>query len=218
MCSLRGSFDFGLSRHLGENPRGTWKLRIRHMPTLPDCTSLAAFTRSLASKWYDSYCVDSFREILSSWSVVVTGHTGVPTEPVTLSVAAASVAEGGRRGCDGVGGRPPRVQDLVVPLAFAGVSAEADADYSAPASMTVEAGSLSATATISIAQNSVYEGPETFAVGLRGLPLVAQLAGCVDDPGGLDGEFGVSGFHGITEQRVRALGIGGEDVRGIRVR
>lgn len=188
------------------------------MPTLPDCTSLAAFTRSLASKWYDSYCVDSFREILSSWSVVVTGHTGVPTEPVTLSVAAASVAEGGRRGCDGVGGRPPRVQDLVVPLAFAGVSAEADADYSAPASMTVEAGSLSATATISIAQNSVYEGPETFAVGLRGLPLVAQLAGCVDDPGGLDGEFGVSGFHGITEQRVRALGIGGEDVRGIRVR
>ncbi|WP_419838735.1 S8 family serine peptidase [Candidatus Poriferisodalis sp.] len=170
-CSLRGSFDFGTSRHLGENPGGTWKLRIRRMPTLPDCTSLAAFTRSLARSWYDLYCVDGFREILSSWSVVVTGHTGVPTEPVTLSVAAASVAEGGSVDVAVSVGGPAPATDLVVPLAFAGVSAEAGADYSAPASVTVQAGSSSATATISIAQDSVYEGLETFAVGLRGLPL-----------------------------------------------
>ncbi len=170
-CSLRGSFDFGTSRHLGENPGGTWKLRIQHMPTLPDCTSLAAFTRSLARSWYDLYCVDSFREILSSWSVVVTGHTGVPTEPVSLSVAAASVAEGGSVDVAVSVGGPAPATDLVVPLAFAGVSAEAGADYSAPASVTVRAGSSSATATISIAQDSVYEGLETFAVGLRGLPL-----------------------------------------------
>ncbi len=170
-CSLRGSFDFGSSRHLGENPGGTWKLRIQHMPTLPDCTSLATFTRSLARSWYDLYCVDGFREILSSWSVVVTGHTGVPTEPVSLSVAAASVAEGGSVDVTVSVGGPAPATDLVVPLAFAGVSAEAGADYSAPASMTVRAGSSSATATISIAQDSVYEGLETFAVGLRGLPL-----------------------------------------------
>ncbi|WP_419924752.1 S8 family serine peptidase [Candidatus Poriferisocius sp.] len=170
-CSLRGSFDFGSSRHLGENPGGTWKLRIQHMPTLPDCTSLATFTRSLARSWYDLYCVDGFREILSSWSVVVTGHTGVPTEPVSLSVAAASVAEGGSVDVTVSVGGPAPATDLVVPLAFVGVSAEAGTDYSAPASMTVRAGSSSATATISIAQDSVYEGLETFAVGLRGLPL-----------------------------------------------
>ncbi len=166
-CSLRGSFDFGSSRHLGENPRGTWKLRIQRMPTYPDCSSPSNFRSRL---WYDVYCGTGFREVVS-WSVEVTGHTGAPTEPVSLSVSAASVAEGGSVDVTVSVGGPAPTEDLVVPLAFAGVTAEAGTDFSATTSITVPKGSSSATATISIAQDSVYEGLETFAVRMGVLPL-----------------------------------------------
>ncbi|WP_419927027.1 Calx-beta domain-containing protein [Candidatus Poriferisocius sp.] len=167
-CSLRSSFDFGSSRHLGENPKGTWKLRIQHMPTYPDCRPETA---TYTGWWHTVYCGTGFGEVISSWGIEVTGHTGGTSEPVSLSVSAASVAEGGSVDVTvSVGGLAP-TEDLVVPLAFAGVTAEAGADYSAPASVTVLKGSSSATATISIAQDSVHEGPEAFAVRLGVLPL-----------------------------------------------
>ncbi len=162
-CSLRGSFDFGSSRHLGENARGTWKLRIQHMPTWPNCGD-RRFRHPL-------HCDDSYREVISSWGVKVTGHTGGPTEPVSLSVSAASVAEGGSVDVAVSVGGPAPTEDLVVPLAFAGVSASAGTDYTALASVTVPAGSSSATAQISIAQDVVHEGEESFAVRLGALPL-----------------------------------------------
>ncbi len=162
-CSLRGSFDFGSSRHLGENARGTWKLRIQHMPTWPDCSD-SRFR-------YPVHCDDSFGEVISSWGVEVTGHTSGPTEPVSLSVSAGSVAEGGSVDVAVSVGGPAPTEDLVVPLAFAGVTASAGADYSVPASVTVPKGLSSATARISIAQDVVHEGEEAFAVRLGALPL-----------------------------------------------
>ncbi|WP_419838731.1 S8 family serine peptidase [Candidatus Poriferisodalis sp.] len=162
-CSLRGSFDFGSSRHLGENARGTWKLRVQHMPTWPNCGD-SRFR-------YIGYCDNSYREVISSWGVEVTGHTSGPTEPVSLSVSAARVAEGGSVDVAVSVGGPAPSEDLVVPLAFAGVSAEAGADYTAPASITVPKGSSSATATVSTAQDVVHEGEESFAVRLGALPI-----------------------------------------------
>ncbi|WP_419838733.1 S8 family serine peptidase [Candidatus Poriferisodalis sp.] len=169
MCSLRaGNFDFGSSRHLGENARGTWKLRVQRMPTTPNCSSPSNFSSRF---WYDWFCDDSFWEVISWWGVEVTGHAGGPTEPVSMSVAAASVAEGGSVDVTvSVGGTAP-TEDLVVPLTLTDVAAEAGADFSAPASVTVPAGSSSATAQISVHQDSIHEGPERFAVRLGVLPL-----------------------------------------------
>ncbi len=167
-CSLRGSFDFGSSRHLGENPRGTWKLRVQHMPEYPDCSSPSNFKLRLS---FDVLCGTGFREVVSSWGVEVTGHMSGPTEPVTLTIAAASVAEGGSVDVTVSVGGPAPTEDLVVPLALTGVTAEAGTDYTAPALVTVTKGSSSATVQISIAQDSVHEGPEAFAVRLGVLPL-----------------------------------------------
>ncbi|WP_419838732.1 S8 family serine peptidase [Candidatus Poriferisodalis sp.] len=173
-CSLRGSFDFGSSRHLGENPRGTWKLRIQHMPTWPDCSDRSFFLSN--PFWYIVYCGTGFRQVVSSWSVEVTGHTSVPTKPVSLSFGAASVAEGGSLDVTVSVGGPALEKDLVVPLAFGGVTAEAGADFSAPTSITVPKGSSSATAQISIIQDTVHEGSETFAVRLHSLPVGYRAA------------------------------------------
>ncbi len=165
-CSMRGLFDFGTSRHLGENARGTWKLKIQHMPTDPDCADPVFKTHSR----YDEFCDAGFREVLRSLSVEVTGHSTTTTRPISLSVASPSAAEGGSVDATvSVGGAAP-TQDLVVQLASSGVSAQAGTDYSVPASVTVPAGSTSATATISIAQDSIHEGPETFAVRLGPVP------------------------------------------------
>ncbi|WP_419924748.1 S8 family serine peptidase [Candidatus Poriferisocius sp.] len=161
-CSLRGSFDFGSSRHLGENARGAWKLRVQHMPTWPDCGRFPS--------WNRPYCGTGFGEVISLWGVEVTGHTRGPTEPVTLTVAGASVAEGKSVDVAVSVGGPAPTEDLVVPLAFAGVTAEAGADYTVPASITVPKGLSSATAQISIAQDVVHEGEEVFAVMLGALP------------------------------------------------
>ncbi|WP_419838108.1 S8 family serine peptidase [Candidatus Poriferisodalis sp.] len=70
-CALRGSFDFGSSRHLGENPSGTWKLRIRNVLNKPRG--------------------GGFREILSAWNIEVTGHTR-PSKPITLPEVSVSAA------------------------------------------------------------------------------------------------------------------------------
>ena len=165
-CSMRGWFDFGSSRHLGENARGTWKLKIQHMPTDPDCADPVFKTHSR----YDEFCDAGFREVLRAWSVEVTGHSSSSTVPISLSVASPSAAEGGSVDATvSVGGAAP-TQDLVVHLASSDVSAQAGADYTVPASVTVPAGSSSAIATISVPQDSIHEGTETFTVRLGPVP------------------------------------------------
>ena len=55
---LDGAFRFGSARHLGEDPRGEWKLHL----------------------------TDTFAPrggTLRSWSIKVYGHSGTPTIPVT---------------------------------------------------------------------------------------------------------------------------------------
>ncbi len=179
-CSLRGSFDFGSSRHLGEDPTGTWKLRIRNEPTWPNCAGGPAalfnpyFPDLDLQARYKKYCDDSYREVISAWSIEVTGHSTAPSEPVTLSVSAPSAAEGGSVDVTVSVGGAPLTQDLEVPLVLTAVTATpagaTGADYSAPASITVPKGSSSATAQISITQDTVHEGPETFTVGVGSLP------------------------------------------------
>ncbi|WP_419924746.1 S8 family serine peptidase [Candidatus Poriferisocius sp.] len=175
-CSLRGSFDFGSSRHLGENPEGTWKLRIRNEPNRPNCAGGPAalfnpyYPNLDLQARYKRYCDDSYREVISAWSIEVTGHSTAPSEPVTLSVSAPSASEGGSVDVTVSVGGPAPTEDLVVPLVLTGVTAETGVDFSAPASITVPKGSSSATAQISITQDTVHEGPETFKVGLGSLP------------------------------------------------
>ncbi len=65
-CGLEGGFRFGSARHLGENPKGAWKLRI--------------FDRVTGST----------PGTLKSWSLTVYGHRSAPTAPVIESVAAGS--------------------------------------------------------------------------------------------------------------------------------
>ncbi len=179
-CSLRGSFDFGSSRHLGENPEGTWKLRIRNEPNRPNCAGGPAalfnpyYPNLDLQARYKRYCDDSYREVISAWSIEVTGHSTSPSEPVTLSVASPSAAEGGSVDVTVSVGGAVLEQDLVVPLVFAAVTAtpagSAGADFSPLPSVTVPKGSSSATAQISITQDTVHEAPETFTVGLGPLP------------------------------------------------
>ncbi|MDE0319534.1 MAG: S8 family serine peptidase [Acidimicrobiaceae bacterium] len=93
-CGLRGTFRFGSSRHLGENPSGTWRLKVRrYAPDVVGCNSSGNGTGAVQS----SRCqrISSFSETITSWKISVAGHTSSTTQPVTLSVTPSTVTEGG---------------------------------------------------------------------------------------------------------------------------
>ena len=56
-CSLTQPFRFGTARHLGEDPSGTWTLRVRD---------------TVGGGW---------TTYLDSWSITVYGHSGIPGAP-----------------------------------------------------------------------------------------------------------------------------------------
>ena len=167
-CRMRGDFRFGSSRHLGESPLGTWKLKVRrHAPEVTHCRN---------SNTFDDLCrnILSFGEYIKNWKIMVTGHAGQSTQPVSLSVSPQSVTEGDEVDVSvTVGGAAPS-QDLVVPLTLtAGTATGAGlsgADYAALGSVTVPAGSSSASAKLATVEDDVDEVDETFTVGLGVLP------------------------------------------------
>ncbi|MDE0318534.1 MAG: S8 family serine peptidase, partial [Acidimicrobiaceae bacterium] len=179
-CGLRGTFRFGSSRHLGEDPSGTWKLKVRrYAPDVVGCNGVGNGTGVIQS----SRCqkINSFNETITSWKISVSGHTSSTAEPVTLSVSPSTVTEGGEAEVSvTVGGTAP-TQDLVVPLKITDGTTTAagspGADYAALASITVPAGASSASAKLSTAQDDVDEPDETFTIGFGSLPAGYKAAG-----------------------------------------
>jgi len=157
-CGLRGIFRFGSSRHLGENPSGTWKLKVRrYAPDVAGCNGGGNGTGTVQS----SRCqrISSFSETITSWKISVAGHTSSTAQPVKLSVSPSTVTEGGEVDVSvTVGGTAP-AKDLVVPLKITDGTTTAagspGADYAALASITVAAGASSASAKLATAQAAV---------------------------------------------------------------
>ncbi len=178
-CGLRGTFHFGSSRHLGENPSGTWKLKIhKHAPDPTNCdrgNGTGVGQSSLCRK------INSFAESVKGWKLAITGHASSTAQRVTLSVSPSTVTEGGEADVSvTVGGTAP-TQDLVVPLKITDgtttPAGSAGADYAAPASITVPAGASSASAKLSTTQDDVDEPDETLIIGLGTLPSGYAAAG-----------------------------------------
>ena len=173
-CGLSSTFRFGSSRHLGEDPSGTWKLKVRNY-AVPDprCNSNKP----------PGYCsqFSKFDEDLKSWKLVISGHSGSPTQAVRLSATPSSVAEGAEINVSvTVDGTAP-TQDLVVPLTLTDGTTTAPgspgSDYEALGSITVAAGSSSASAKLATTQDTVDEADETFTIGLGTLPAEYRAAG-----------------------------------------
>ncbi len=179
-CEINGFFRFGSSRHLGENPTGTWKLKVkRFAPNLPDCgtgngTGVLSLNSSCARiKLYD--------ERIEQWKIVVSGHSTVTTQPVALSVSPSSVTEGGEINLSVTLTGTAPTQDLVVPLKLTAGTATAPgstgADYASLASITIPAGSSTASAKLATTSDDTDEPDETFTVGLGSLPAGYRAAG-----------------------------------------
>ena len=105
----------------------------------------------------------------ASQSLAVTLTTA--TEPrAVLGVSSQSVSEGGSVTVTVNLRAGDTLSDATVfPLVYTNGSAEA-ADYTSAASVTVPAGARSGTATVSIANDNVFEAAETFTIALGTLP------------------------------------------------
>ncbi len=105
----------------------------------------------------------------ASQSLAVTLTTA--TEPrAVLGVSSQSVSEGGSVTVTVNLRAGDTLSDAAVfPLVYTNGSAEA-ADYTSAASVTVPAGARSGTATVSIANDNVFEAAETFTIALGTLP------------------------------------------------
>ncbi|MDE0160647.1 MAG: S8 family serine peptidase [Acidimicrobiaceae bacterium] len=168
-CSWTGTMHFGSSKHLGEAGSGAWKIKVRrHMPDLTVCDNGYWF--------YNSLCRDlrKYDQQIESFKLVVFGHKTESGQAVRLAADPLSVTEGGEVSLDvRVDGAAPTT-DLVLPLRFTDIDTTppgaAGADYAALASITIPAGATSATANLATTQDTVYEGDETFTVGLGAMP------------------------------------------------
>ncbi|WP_419837801.1 S8 family serine peptidase [Candidatus Poriferisodalis sp.] len=169
-CGLNGSFTFGTARHLGEDPSGTWTLRLVYRGTIDENST-----------------ADSL-PLLRSWSITVHGHTSeaaVLAPSLTLSAGGDSietaVPEGGKLQVTATRHNGALTQDLVVPVSVTPISAsgptDAAADYSALPTVTIPAGSTSGIGLIAITDDQDDEGDETFTVGLGTPPDGYQALG-----------------------------------------
>ncbi len=164
-CGINGMFRFGATRHLGEDPNGAWKLRFHYRGELEDTPA-------------DVSPVATVR----SWTVKIYGHTGpapAPVPGVSLTIGTdelieATAAEGDDLIVTAHLHNGPLTANLVVPVEIAKQSAanpsDTAADFSAPASVTIPAGSTTATATITVIDDGTDEGAEEFAVELGTMP------------------------------------------------
>ncbi len=204
-CSMDGSFDFGSSRHLGEDPNGVWKLKVkRFAQNLPDC-STGNGTGSLTPS---AVCtrIGLFNEQIRQWEIIVVGHTTVSGQPVQLSVSPLSVTEGDEVDVSvTVTGAAP-TQDLVIPLLLtadtASAPGSAGADYGSLASITIPAGSLTASAKIATTSDDIDEPDETFTIGFGSLPAGYKPAGSASTVTIVDDdtpEVSIVGGSGVTE-------------------
>ena len=168
-CRMYAWFMFGSARHLGENPSGTWKLKIQNnAPKVTTCGRL--------SVWYLSpFCrsINARAEHITQVKLDVYGHTTVAASPVTLSASPLSLTEGGEVGLTVSVGTAPTT-DITIPIMLTAGSATppgaTGADYQALSSITVAAGTSSATGKIVTTQDNINEEDETFSVSLGWFP------------------------------------------------
>ncbi|MDE0222576.1 MAG: S8 family serine peptidase [Spirochaetaceae bacterium] len=177
VCSWIGTFHFGSNRHLGEGGSGAWKVKVRrHDADVTVCGNQVSALHSILCSQ-----MQGIDEEIEAFKLVVYGHKAESGRPVRLSAAPLSVAEGGELSLSVAVDGDPLAADLVIPLQFADSNTTPvglpGADYGALASITIPAGSTSATAKLAITQDTVYEGAETFVVRLGALPAGFKRAG-----------------------------------------
>ncbi len=169
-CILNGMFRFATARHLGEDPNGTWKLRFDYRGSLEN---IPADVSDLAT--------------VKSWALQVYGHTASATSAVawlslTLGGGIETVVQEGDDLQVTVHLHNGTItQDLAVPVNFAKQSAtnssDSTADFSALASITIPAGSTSASATVTVADDGLVEQTEKYAVRIVNPPTGYDTVG-----------------------------------------
>ena len=115
---------------------------------------------------------DSYRNLSIELTAQAEPTTMVSTEPrATLSVSPATVAEGGslRVRVSLEGGTAP-TSAKIIPLVYTNGSA-ADADYTAVGTVRILANQRSATVTVAVADDSLFEDDETFTIALGEMPF-----------------------------------------------
>ncbi len=146
-CPLYGDFTFGSARHLGEAAAGTWKLKVYNTTGVP--------------------------AKLNAWGVKVHGHNPANTDVIELSVP-ASVTEGEDIPVTVTLRGAALSSDLVVPVVVTPTRAtppgQPNAAYTALTSITIPAGELKASATISTNDDTDTELPKIIMVGIGPLP------------------------------------------------
>jgi len=153
LCPLNGTYKFGSARHLGESANGTWKLKIQN--------------------------ITGTSTTLNSWKVTAYGHNPSRTKLINLSTP-VSVTEGEDIKVTVRHSGPADTTDLAVPIVLSSTTAtppgQTDADYTSLASITIPAGALEASATISTTDDDIVEVSEVIAVAI-GSPPVPYRAG-----------------------------------------
>ncbi|WP_419924106.1 S8 family serine peptidase [Candidatus Poriferisocius sp.] len=194
-CGIDGSFTFGSARHLGEDPSGTWTLRLEYGTSI-DLDSIPP----------------SELPTMRSWRLTVHGHTSSSAAlapALTLSVGSVgsiepTVSEGDDLQVTVNVHNGVLTQDLVVPVVVTPQTASPSSDYSPVSSVTIPAGSTSGTAVIPITDDQHSERSETFMVGLGTVPAgyqalgVASTVTIADDDTPIP-EVSISAGPGVTE-------------------
>ena len=115
---------------------------------------------------------ESYRNLSIELTAQAQPTTTVSTEPrATLSVSPTTVAEGGslRVRVSLEGGTAP-TSAKIIPLLYTNGSA-ADADYTAVGTARILANQRSATVTVAVADDSLFEDDETFTIALGEMPF-----------------------------------------------
>ncbi len=174
-CGHNGAFTFGTSRHLGEDPSGTWTLKITNGG------------RGVASRGH-----------LADWEVVVYGHA--ESQWITLTASPPQVEEGDSVELTATLSGDAPTQDMVIPVILQAGTA-ATADYDDVTSITIPAGASSGSATITTVGDNHQEGDETFTAtlgvlppGYRTLPAATKITIIGHEP-----EVRITAGPGVTE-------------------
>ncbi len=158
-CPLRGKFQFGTARHLGESAQGTWQLKIRSIRGHDEtCATISS-----------SMCPTS-RGQFNSWKIIIYGHESVASQTRRISLAASEshTTEGGDVTLTASIDGGALSTDLTVPIVVTPVTASAS-DYVAPSSIVIPAGETSASAVLSTLDDVLSEIDESVVIEIGAL-------------------------------------------------
>ncbi|MDE0217335.1 MAG: S8 family serine peptidase, partial [bacterium] len=163
-CQIYGMFAFAATRHLGEDPNGTWKLRFDYGPSLQTDPTQAAD-----------------KATVKSWKLRIYGHTktSTPNKPyITLTVGPddaqeVTVDEGDSFQVAATLHNGTLTADLIVPLEFIEVKTlpfpHPKPDFTLPARVTIQAGTTTGSGSITTTFDQDTESVEKFEVRVGAL-------------------------------------------------